>query len=75
MADVEKLLWAPSLQRTRALTIIFADRKLCLHIKLLHYVIIINIIIIVEARLVEGVSGFVYIQHHVYIALNYIVSV
>ena len=51
--------------------------KLRLHIKLLHYVIIINIIIIVEARLVlEGVSGFrVYIQHHVYIALNYIVSV
>ena len=28
VADVEKLLWAPSLQRTRALTIIFADRKL-----------------------------------------------
>ena len=28
VADVEKLLWTPSLQRTRALTIIFADRKL-----------------------------------------------
>ena len=85
MADVEKLLWAPSLQRTRALTIVFADRKLrqtyytkiTLTYKLLHYVIIINIIIIVEARLVlAGVSGFrVYIQHHVYIALKYLVSV
>ena len=85
MADKEKLLWAPSLQWTRALTIILQIAnyakliilKLRLHIILLHYVIIINIIIIVEARLVlEGVSGFrVYIQHHVYIALNYIVSV
>ena len=68
----DNLLWAPCLQRTRALTIVSADRKLrqtyytkitltYYIITLLHYVIIINIIIIimVEARLVQaGDSGF-----------------
>ena len=52
-------------------------RKERLHIKLLHCVLIINIIIMLEARLVlAGDSGFrVYIINHVYIALRYLVCV
>ena len=62
----------------------YADRILAKHmrkerlpIKLLHCVLIINIIIMLEARLVlAGDSGFRdYIINHVYIALRYLVCV